>query len=380
LCLFFGIAVLLHVKRHSSGRPLFRGRANGTYYGEDFIEPAETGTPSDLIPVKVAITIAGDTITFDYTGTARQVRGGINCPFSVTCNSTWFTVKAITDPAIPINQGCYRPVKIVAPKGGILNCTFPASVVSGNTETSPRVIGMLLTALAQAIPDRVIAQSYDSACSAIISGPDLDAARRRAMRRASAAFMDVHAGGMGARPTQDGVNGIRVYVGDTGSQSVEQTEQAFPLVIEEWSLVADTGGTGEWRGGNTARRIYRVGYDEATLSIACERGRVAPAGLFGGGGGSLFTASVHSPDGTTRAVPAKGSSEIVHAGDRVVVQPAGSGGYGDPHRRDPERVRADVLDGYVSREVARALYGVALTDDLAVDAGTTATLRRTAAV
>lgn len=350
---------------------------DGTYYGEDFVEPVEAGEPADLIPIKVAITIAGDTITFDYTGTAKQVRGGINCPFSVTCNSTWFTVKAITDPAIPINQGCYRPVKIVAPEGSILNCTFPASVVSGNTETSPRVIDMLLTTLAKAIPDRVIAQSYDSACSAIISGPDPDAARRRALRRANAAFMDVHAGGMGARPTQDGVNGIRVYVGNTGTQSVEQTEQSFPLVVEDWSLVADSGGAGKWRGGNTARRVYRVGYEEATLSIACERGRVAPAGLFGGGAGSLFTAGIAAPAGGTRRVPAKGGSEIVHAGDRVTVQPAGSGGYGDPHERDPERVREDVLDGYVTRDAARRLYGVVLSDDLrTVDVEATAALRR----
>ncbi|MGY3289103.1 N-methylhydantoinase B/oxoprolinase/acetone carboxylase alpha subunit [Bradyrhizobium sp. LM3.6] len=100
---------------------------DGVYEGSDFIEPVQaSGWPKDLIPVKVKITVAGDRMVFDYTGTAKQVRGGVNCPLSVTCNSTWFTLKAITDHTIPINQGCYRPVEIICPEGTLLNCTYPA--------------------------------------------------------------------------------------------------------------------------------------------------------------------------------------------------------------------------------------------------------------
>lgn len=336
---------------------------DGVYEGSDFIEPvAAENWPTDLIPVKVKITVEGDQMLFDYTGTARQVRGGINCPFSVTCNSTWFTVKAITDPSIPINQGCYRPIEIVCPEGTLLNCTYPASVVSGNTETSPRVIDMLLKTLSEAVPDRVVGQSNDAACSGIFSGADPDEARVRAFRRRHVQHIDPHGGGFGARPMRDGVNAIRVLVGNAGTTSVEQIEHLVPLTVESWHLVPDTGGAGRWRGGLTCERIYRVGFDEATLTVMAERGVVAPQGLFGGLAGGTFKASVRRTDGGTENVPSKGAYVVVHKGDLVAIRPAGSGGYGDPLEREPERVLSDVRDGYVSNAAARELYGVIIDE------------------
>ena len=350
---------------------------DGVYYGEDLIEPVQSpGWPDDLIPIKVKITKAGDEMVFDYTGTAPQVRGGINCPLAVTCNSTWFTVKAITDPSIPINQGCYRPIKIICPEGTLLNCTYPASVVSGNTETSPRVIDMLLTALAPAVPKRVVAQSHDAACSGIFGGADPVEDRVRAMRRRYVGQIDPHAGGFGARPDKDGINAIRVLVGNAGIQSVEQIEHNVPLTIEKWEIVIDTGGAGRFRGGCTTERIYRVEFDEATFTAIAERGRVAPKGLFGGKEGALFQSSVTRKDGSVDRLPAKGAFVVVRKGDRAALQPAGSGGYGDPLARDPRRVLDDVLDGYVSNAAARESYGVVLTaDGRKVDAGATAALR-----
>lgn len=337
---------------------------DGVYEGSDFIEPVQAPNwPTDLIPVQVKITVKGDRMIFDYTGTAKQVRGGINCPFSVTCNSTWFTVKAITDHSIPINQGCYRPIEIICPEGTLLNCAYPASVVSGVTETSPRIIDMLLKALSVAVPDRVVAQSNDAACSGIFSGVDPDEARCRSLRRKHVQHIDPHGGGYGARPMRDGVNAIRVLVGNAGMTSVEQIENLTPLTVESWRLVPDSGGAGRWRGGLTSERIYRVGFEEATLTVMAERGLVAPEGLFGGREGAKFQASVTRPGGDVELVPSKGAYVIVHAGDRVAIQPAGSGGYGDPLEREAERVLADVRDGYVSREVARDHYGVVIAED-----------------
>lgn len=351
---------------------------DGVYEGSDFIEPvAAANWPTDLIPVKVRITVEGDRMLFDYTGTARQVRGGINCPFSVTCNSTWFTVKAITDPSIPINQGCYRPIEIVCPEGTLLNCVYPASVVSGVTETSPRVIDMLLQTLSAAVPDRVVGQSNDAACSGIFSGADPDEARVRAFRRRHVQHIDPHGGGFGARPMRDGVNAIRVLVGNAGITSVEQIEHLVPLTVESWHLVPDTGGAGRWRGGLTSERVYRVGFDEATLTVMAERGVVAPQGLFGGHEGGTFTASVTRADGSTENVPSKGAYVVVHEGDRVAIRPAGSGGYGDPLEREAERVLADVRDGYVGNASAREHYGVVIDEaDWRVDTAATERLRR----
>lgn len=344
---------------------------DGVYSGSDFIEPVGDG---ELIPLKVTITVEGDEILFDYSGTSPQVTGGINCPLSVTCNSTWFAVKAITDLNIPINQGCYVPVRINAPAGSIVNCSYPASVVSGNTETSPRIIDLLLRTLSQALPERVIAQSNCAACCGIFSGDDPDLARRNSMRRTYVSTIDVHAGGMGARPDKDGVPAVRVLVGNAGAQPVELIEHSAPLTIEEWSLTADTGGAGRWRGGCASRRTYRIEFDEATCTVIGERGRVAPKGLFGGCEGSRFETVVARADGSRQSLPAKSSQVLVRKGDRVTIQPAGSGGYGDPLDRPYDRVLGDVLDGYVTLEAARAEYGVVI-DGKQVDTVGTSKLR-----
>ena len=340
-------------------REAIRTIPDGVYEAEDEIEPVAgpAGWSRAPIPIRVKVTKQGDSIHFDYAGTGTQARGGINCPFAVTCNSTWFTVKAITDVTIPINQGCYRPVSISAPEGTVVNCTFPASVVAGNTETSPRIIDLLLKALAPAIPKRVVGQSNCGAYSGIFGGMDPDAARVAATGRRYVGMIDPHAGGMGARASKDGVNGVRVYVGNAGSSAVEIIEQTSPVKVEEWSLVPDTGGAGAWRGGLTSRRVYRVLYGEATFTVCGERGLHAPLGQFGGGAGSTFLCEVQRPEGTV-SVPAKGSHEIVHAGDRVVLQPAGSGGYGDPLGRDRARMLDDLRDGYVTPAALQRDYGL----------------------
>lgn len=344
-------------------RQALEAMPDGVYLGEDEIDAVyEVDGERPLIPIRVKITKQGDTIEFDYSGSGAQVRGGINCPLSVTYNSTWFTVKAITDNMIPINQGCYRPVKVIAPEGSVLNCSFPASVVSGVTETSPRVIDMLLKALAPAVPQRVTAQSNCAACAGIFAGSDPDEDRVARTGRRFASLFDVHAGGMGARSDKDGVSAIRVYVGNAGAQSVEAIEQAYPLRIDEWSLVADSGGAGRHRGGLAARRVYRVDYDEATFTVAGERERQVPDGLEGGLPGSCFKCEIERSDGTVETVPARGSHVIVRKGDRVLVQPAGSGGFGKPEARDQAAIAADLADGYVTVAAARRDYRQAAPD------------------
>ncbi len=340
-------------------RQAIRAIPNGVYTAEERLDPIEApGWQPESPLLKVAVTVADEHMVFDYSGTGAQVRGGINCPLAVTCNSTWFTVKAITDVTIPINQGCYRPVTIIAPEGSVLNCRYPASVVSGNTETSPRVIDLLLRALAPAVPERVVGQSNCAACAGIFSGRDPDAVRVQRMGRAFVTMHDVHAGGMGARSDADGVNGIRVYVGNAGSQPVELIEQVSPLLVEEWCLVPDSGGAGRFRGGLTSCRTYRVNYDEATFTVSGERGRSAPAGQFGGRAGSLFLCRVQEAGGGERMVAAKGGVTVVKRGDRVSIQPAGSGGYGDPRERKRAAIEADLADGYVTAEAVLRDYGL----------------------
>ena len=339
-------------------REAIRGIPDGVYEAQDFVEGVQaTGWSGDRVTIKVKVTVKDDQIHFDYNGTGKQARGGINCPLAVTCNSTWFTVKALTDVTIPINQGCYRPITIDAPQGSIVNCTFPASVVSGNTETSPRVIDLCLKALSQAVPERVIGQSNCAACSGVFGGRDPDENRVRRTGKEFISLVEPHGGGMGARATRDGVNGIRVYVGNAGALPIEFIEQTMPIMVEGWELIPDSGGAGKWRGGLTARRTYRVGFDEATVTVAGERGEAAPEGYFGGQAGGLFECQIVSPNGSIQKMPSKGATAIVHRGDRVLLQPAGSGGYGDPAERPVELIEADLLDGYITAQAAREQYG-----------------------
>lgn len=340
-------------------RDAIRKIPDGVYTAEDEIDAvfAVDGV-QPTVPIRVTVTKKGDEIEFDYTGSGRQVRGGVNCPLSVTCNSTWFAVKAITDVSIPINQGCYRPVRIVAPKGSVLNCEFPASVVSGNTETSPRVIDLLLSALSAAVPERVIGQSNCAACAGIFGGDDPDEERVARTGRKLASFIDVHGGGMGARHGKDGISAIRVYVGNAGTQSVEAIEQAYPLLIDEWSLVPDSGGAGRHRGGLAARRVYEVLYDEATFTVSGERDRQPPLGQAGGQAGSSFQAQIERADGRVERLPGRGGQVIVHKGDKVLIQPAGSGGYGPPSERDRQQVLDDLADGYITEDALLRDYGV----------------------
>jgi N-methylhydantoinase B len=134
-------------------------------------------------------------------------------------------------------------------------------------------------------------------------------------------------------------------------------EATSPLLVEEWSLVTDSGGAGRRRGGLTSRRVYRVEYDEATFTVSGERGRSAPEGHFGGQPGTRFQCVVERADGSEHKVAAKGGQTVVYRGDRVTVQPAGSGGYGDPGEREQTRIDADVADGYISADAAAQLYG-----------------------
>lgn len=330
---------------------------DGVYEAEDTLDPIEAaGWHQESPTLKVRVAVEGDHMTFDYTGSGAQVRGGINCPLSVTCNSTWFAVKAITDVSIPINQGCYRPVTVVAPEGSVLNCSYPASVVAGNTETSPRVIDLLLQALAPAVPDRVVGQSNCCSGAGIFSGRETNGERLLSSGREFLTLHDVHAGGMGARADKDGVNGVRVYVGNAGSQPIESIEQTYPVLVEEWCLVPDTGGAGRFRGGLSSRRTYRMEFDEATFTVSGERGRSAPRGLFGGKAGSLFACVVRAADGSMKEVPAKGGQIVVYRGDCVSIQPAGGGGYGDPVERQRELVVADLANEYVTAEAAEREY------------------------
>ncbi|WP_336330161.1 hydantoinase B/oxoprolinase family protein [Haloarcula sp. CGMCC 1.2071] len=300
---------------------------DGTYRAQDILEG--DGVTDDNIPIEVAVTIDGASIAVDFAGTAEQVTGNLNAPLSVAKSAVYFVVRAITDPEIPPNHGCYEPVSVSAPEGSVLNPDAPAAVVGGNVETSQRVMDVTLAALATAVPDRVPAGGQGTMNNLIIGD-----------RTGDFTYYETIGGGFGARPEKDGMDGVQVGMTNTLNTPVEAMETEYPLRVEQYALRPSSGGDGRYRGGLGLERTVTVETD-ATVSLLTERRRTAPAGIDGGEDGATGENLV---DG--EPVPAKASVDVA-AGTTVSVRTPGGGGHGEPAERDPEARDRDRRDGKV---------------------------------
>ncbi|WP_336023643.1 hydantoinase B/oxoprolinase family protein [Halobellus salinisoli] len=298
---------------------------NGTYRAHDVLEG--DGVTDEDIPIEVAVTIDGATIDVDFAGTAEQVAGNLNAPLSVAKSAVYFVVRAVTNPEIPPNHGCYEPVSVSAPEGSVLNPTPPAAVVGGNVETSQRVMDVTLAALAEAVPAEIPAGGQGTMNNLIIGD-----------RRGEFTYYETIGGGFGARSDRDGMDGVQVGMTNTLNTPVEALETAYPLRVERYGLRPDSGGDGRFRGGLGIERTVTVETD-ATVSLITERRRTAPAGVDGGGDGATGENLV---DG--EPVPSKASVDV-ESGTTVSILTPGGGGHGDPAERDPTARERDRRDG-----------------------------------
>ncbi|RLM63594.1 hydantoinase B/oxoprolinase family protein [Halorubrum sp. Atlit-8R] len=304
-----------------------RNLPDGTYRAGDVLEG--DGVTDGDIPVEAAVTVDGASLDVDFAGTADQVPGNLNAPFSVAKSAVYFVVRAITDPEIPPNHGCYEPVSISAPEGSLLDPRPPAAVVGGNVETSQRVTDVTLAALAEAVPEVVPAGGQGTMNNLIIGD-----------RAGEFTYYETIAGGFGARPGKDGMDGVQIGMTNTLNTPVEALEAAYPLRVERYALRPSSGGDGRHRGGLGVERRLTVEAD-ATVSLLTERRRTAPRGLDGGDDGALGENLI---DG--EPVAAKASVDVP-AGTTVSVRTPGGGGHGDPAERDPEARERDRRDGKV---------------------------------
>ena len=300
---------------------------DGTFRARDALEG--DGVTDDEIPIEVTVTVDGATIDVDFAGTADQVAGNLNAPLSVAKSAVYFAVRAITDPEIPPNHGCYEPVTVSAPEGSILDPEPPAAVVGGNVETSQRVMDVTLAALSRAVPDAVPAGGQGTMNNLIVGD-----------RAGEFTYYETIGGGFGARPTKDGMDGVQVGMTNTLNTPVEALETEYPLRVERYGLRPSSGGDGRYRGGLGIERTVTVETD-ATVSLLTERRRTAPAGVDGGEDGATGENLV---DG--EPIPAKASIDVA-AGTTVSVRTPGGGGHGDPVDRDPAARERDGRDGKV---------------------------------
>ncbi len=296
----------------------------------------DDGVCEGTIPICVAVTIAGDRITFDFTGTGEQARGPVNAVLAVTSSATFYAVRAMSDPQIPPNAGCYRPIEIVAPVGSVVNPAPPAPVVGGNLETSQRIVDVVLGAMQQLIPDRAIAACQGSMNNIAIGGTDPRTGEPYSL-------YETIAGGYGARSDRDGVDGIHSHMTNTLNTPVEALEISYPLRIERYELRGGTGGNGKYRGGLGIRRDILSLCPDARVSLLTERRKSKPYGLAGGDPGSSGE-NVLIRNDEEMVLPAKGSLTLEY-GDTISIRTPGGGGYGIPAERGAEVREADRLEG-----------------------------------
>ncbi|HEY3182414.1 MAG TPA: hydantoinase B/oxoprolinase family protein [Gaiellaceae bacterium] len=333
---------------------------DGRYESSMLVE--DDGVTAEPFEVRVAVVVRGDEVIADFTGSSPQVRGPMNCTYVVAASAVYNAVFCVTDPQmlIPRNSGCYLPLRIVAPAGSVVNVKHPGPSVGGNTDLQPKLIDLLLAALAQAVPDRVAAGSGGSSSNLLFGGVHPET---------GAYYSNYHFDGMGSGATarKDGNDGEITRHSNCRNTPIEVFEHRYPLRTLEYRLVTDSGGPGEHRGGLATQRTLLVTADEITFSALFDRLRIPPSGLFGGGPGRGSELVVRrAGESAFRrfdevfgvASPTKFTNVVLRRGDELRYRAPGGAGFGDPARRDPAKVLEDVLEGYVSAEAAARDYGL----------------------
>ncbi len=332
---------------------------DGTYTFTDYMDDGGVASP-DPITITVSLTIKGDSILFDFSGTHPQVEGPINVTYNGLLATVFYALKAFVDPDIPSNAGIYRVIEVKAEEGSIINCTNPAPV-GARIDTCMRVADVIFGAFAQVAPDRAIAGCNSSCTTAIFSGSDPHDPSRFYV------YLETIAGGAGASAANDGLSGVQVHMTNTSNLPVEALEMEYPyLEVLEYSLIPDSGGAGKTRGGLGILRRFEIKQDNILYTGLGDRQVFPPWGLNGGEHGSGGRYEIIRADGTTEHPPSKVTNVVLNKGDLVSVYTPGGGGYGPPKERDRERVLVDVIEGRVSPESAKEIYGV----DVKVEAQT----------
>ena len=297
-------------------RRLLAALPDGRYTFCDVMD--DDGIEPEPAEIRVEVTIRGDELEIDFTGTSPQRVGSINAVYAITLSAVLYVVRSLIGLDIPANSGCLAPVRVIAPEGSLINARPPAAVAGGNVETSQRIVDVLLGAFALACPERVPAASQGTMNNVTIGG--WDRARNKPFT-----YYETIGGGMGARPGKDGASGIHTHMTNTLNTPIEALEYAYPLRLRQYSLRTDSGGEGHSRGGDGIVREIEI-LAPARVTLLTERRVFAPYGLAGGGPGKpgrnlLITA------GDAKSLPGKTSFDA-KPGDVLRIETPGGGGHG----------------------------------------------------
>jgi N-methylhydantoinase B len=282
---------------------------DGEYSFTDVLD--DDGIGDSGIQLNLTLAVDGDRCHLDFSGTAAQVQGNVNCPLSVTAAGVFYVFRCLMPPQTPSCAGIFRPISLYAPEGSLLNASFPAAVAAGNVETSTRVVDLVCGALAQAIPDSIPAASHGS-----MNNLAMGANGERAWD-----YYETIGGGMGSGRYGGGLSGVQTHMTNTRNTPAEVLESHFPIRVEKYAIRRGSGGEGKRRGGDGIVRAIRF-LDDARFTLLTERRRYAPWGLAAGDEGKTGRNLLNGQE-----IPAK-CEKLVRAGDLLTIETAGGGGWG----------------------------------------------------
>lgn len=299
-------------------RTQFAQCTSGTYSAEDFLD--SDGFDDTPLPIRVSITLDSETASavVSFADCHPQVRSSINAVYAITYSAVYYVFRCLLPDDAPATAGLMRPVTVLSERGSIVDAVLPAPVAGGNVETSQRIVDVLLRALAKAMPDRIPAASSGTMNNLTIGGVDQRTGKPYA-------YYETVAGGMGARPTADGISGIHTHMTNSLNTPVEALEYAYPFRVHAYGYRPGSGADGLHRGGDGIVREIEL-LSPGTITLLTERRRFAPYGLRGGADGELGV-SYHLSDEERRELPAKCSINA-EAGDRIRIETPGGGGWG----------------------------------------------------
>ncbi len=288
---------------------------DGVYSFEDFLEG--DGQSEGRVAIRATIRVDGARMTVDFAGSAPQVSGNLNAVPAVVHSAVWYCVRLLASSELPVNHGCFEPVKVDVPAGSVLNPDFPAAVAIGNVETSQRIVDTVLGALARALPDRVPAASQGTMNNVTFGGR---------VGGAPFVFYETIGGGHGGGPEGEGLSASHSHMTNTRNTPVEAIEHSLPVRVTNYGIREGAGGRGRCRGGEGIRRGYEF-LAATTVTINSERRTIPPYGLRGGEPGQPGINRLLR-DGEAHVIPGKATIQVV-PGDRLIIETPGGGGWGE---------------------------------------------------
>ena len=331
--------------------------ADGRYGFVDYMD--NDGLSEEEVRINCTCFIQGDEIVVDFTGSSEQLPGPVNATLGVSWSAAYNAILHLTDPSIPKNSGCFRPIKVLAPRGTLVNVDHPGPSVGGNTEAHPRIAGTVIGALAEVAPKHAMAGEGGTHINFVFGGRD------PATKEYFACY-DIEVVGWGGRPYADGNDAVDSINGNCRVIPVEVFETRYPWLTEEYTLVPDSGGPGQYRGGLGTRKRWRCLNAEITCSQLTDRHNHQAYGLSDGEPGATgmtwFFPASGGPRQTMveahgKASTSKWSNVVIKPGDRVELQTPGGGGFGPVEAREPAAIAEDLAEGWITQEAAQRDYG-----------------------